>query len=219
MSYFVKPERQGLDKEDDGLSPAQDKRETIKKDVLPLLPLLNRRLRTIVIEAVWQRALVKRARAFFHRKLPRLSLDEEADSSAIVQAAQSGAKRPRASSPQPSGPPQKQIRVPGRTGRKNQNRAGAQKKAADAETLRTRLSSASADSQDVSKAATWWTDISCGRCESLPAEQRCVRMVQVDRNPDADKYIDYALTHAPEDDRLEPKPPPVGAHLVSALLG
>jgi hypothetical protein len=93
--------------------------------------------------------------------------------------------------------PSNHTRPQGDTQKRRAARKRAQAKLAEEEKLATS-----------SNLPTWQADNKCNACAQRAVEDRCVRFKVVYENLNAGKWIDHAVTSAPEGDRLEPEHSP-----------
>ncbi|KAJ7217990.1 hypothetical protein GGX14DRAFT_390699 [Mycena pura] len=159
-------------------------------EVHTLLPELDPRLRTVIIETAWQKSVVKEAEAELFAKAPcgKTAKKKILEMKAATTLSSSTRRSKQVLA-------KDQAEGPSRTQKRNK-----------AKYAKARQDSAAADSESASEEPTWWTENRCGKCEDEEdASKRCIWLKEVKVNKKAGKYVDYTIMHAAAGDRLKPQ--------------
>ncbi|KAF7315105.1 hypothetical protein MIND_00024800 [Mycena indigotica] len=184
MSYMVVPRPARKDVHPD---------QVIRDEATTFIEKLDPRLRTIATESLWQRSVLNEVSEDINRKerarqsmqKPEGTKRERSDTLAIISGAQGRSSRKRHHREQQT----RQMTIAA-----DQQEAGAKSQSLEMDR-----------DEDEAHTPSWWRDRSCPQCFQGDPSQFCVRMVEVKRNPNADKFLDYALTHAKGKSRLQPR--------------
>jgi hypothetical protein len=166
-----------------------------------LLASLDERLRTVITETVWHRKMIKTVNEEIFALLPSTpsvpSSPGPSSMHKLMTSTSTSTSIPdillnrRAHHVSSTQIPLVQPTNKTKGQRKNKRRRDKLKEA--------KLASASTAPKPS------WLQNSCPNCQHKPEEERCIRIIYVKENHQAAKYVDFAMTCAPEGDRLKPK--------------